>query len=78
VHTNEQKSSIQPESASKQTTRQCFDFKSWCFRYGELGHQIAECHKVKSHSSKNLFVKEFNKKKCDLIYDDSDDSKKVL
>jgi hypothetical protein len=42
------------------------------------GYRIAECHKVKSHSSKNLFVKEFNKEEVDLIYDELDDSEKVL
>lgn len=67
MHTNEQKSSIQPELVAKQTTHQGFSFTFWCFRYGELGHRIVECHKINSHSSKNLFIEKFNKEEGDLF-----------
>ena len=53
-------------------------FQIHCYNYGELRHCANECSKIESYSSNNMLIKEPAYDVVDFIYDDSNNSQKIL
>lgn len=49
-----------------------------CYRCSKLGHQVDECSKPESQSSKNLLIEEPTGDVANPIYDDSNNSWEIL